>query len=151
MAANRDPHAWARLGQAIQEARKRKGWTQPELAHRAGVSARSLWDAEHGRVPSGRMPYTLDRIAVQLNWPAGTIDAILAGDAAPGGWQSVDAQPLLDEEAVESALTGAMLRATTNTTTGEIRKAAKIALDELRAQGLLPEQPSRPASNRDDT
>jgi hypothetical protein len=103
----------------------------------AGTSGRSVQDAEAGTVPKSRMPYTLGRIASALGWPEGAVDAVLEGAAPPGeGWRDAPVREI-DEEQVAGIITNAMVRATENATSAEIRAATKIALDELRRQGLL--------------
>ncbi len=128
---------WARLGGALKESRERHGLTQEELAERADVSTKSVQDAESGKVPKSRMPYTLAPIARTLGWPAGAVDSVLAGGEPPGGWQSVRVE--IEEEQAESIIVNAMVRATDNATSTEIRNAAKIALDDLRRYGYLRE------------
>ncbi|MEV8354665.1 helix-turn-helix domain-containing protein [Streptomyces niveus] len=136
----RDPEAWARLGKALRTARARRGLTQQDLADLAGVSARSVSDAEGGTVPKARMPQSIDKIAAALGWPEGGVAALLEG-AAPeaGGWQDVPVRQHLAEERVEGILTSAMVRAMSGTPAAEIRAATKIALDELRKQGFITE------------
>lgn len=77
---NPTPEAWARLGRALRDARAQRGWTQQDLANHAGVSRRSVQDAEGGKVPKGRMPQSIPRIAATLGWSTGAIDAVLAGE-----------------------------------------------------------------------
>ncbi|MFF9279576.1 helix-turn-helix domain-containing protein [Streptomyces griseosporeus] len=134
---SRDPEAWARLGRALRESRERQGLSQAELATRADVSTKSVQDAEAGKVPKSRMPYTLARIAAALGWPAGAVDSVLDGGEPPGGWQNVRVE--IEEDQVGSIIANAMVRATENTTSAEIRNATKIALDELRRRGYLRE------------
>lgn len=134
---NRDPQAWARLGAALARARQAKGLTQEEVAERADCSIASVQSAESGRVPKARMPYTVTQVATALGWPAGTVEAVLDGADPPGGWKDVPVQALLDAEQVETIFAGAMVRATTSTTPAEIKKAVRIALDEMRRQGLV--------------
>jgi transcriptional regulator with XRE-family HTH domain len=141
---NRDPRAWARLGQALKQARLSRGLSQAELAELAGVSTASVQNAEAGDVPKKRMPYTLARIGTALTWPSGSVEAVLDGAAPPGGWTDVSVQPQIDEEELESILNSAMLRATNSTTSTEIRNATKIAIDELRKRGILPPQSVQP-------
>lgn len=136
---NRDPHAWARLGQAIQQARMAQRLSQAQLAERAEVSLASVQNAEGGKPPKGRMPYTLPPIVAALGWPAGAIDSVLDGDDPPGGWRDIPARPPLDSDMVESVMTNAMVRATHGTTSAEIRAAVKIAVDALRDAGVLRE------------
>jgi transcriptional regulator with XRE-family HTH domain len=133
----RDPQAWGRLGGALRESRERQGLTQDELAQQAGVSTKSVQDVEAGKVPKARMPYTLAPIARVLGWPAGAVDSVLAGGDPPGGWRTVPVE--IEDDQVESVIANAMVRATDNVTSAEIRKAAKIALDDLRRRGLLRE------------
>ncbi|KPL29097.1 hypothetical protein JI76_28695 [Streptomyces anulatus] len=150
---NRDPEAWARLGQALRTAREHRGLTQQGLGEAADVSGRSVRDAEAGVAPKARMPYTLSRIAAALGWPEGAVDAVLDGAAPPGdGWRNVPAdQGQIDAERLAGIMTNAMVRATEHATAAEIRAATKIALDELRKQGLIAEtdgvQPSTNQAN----
>ncbi|WP_228181302.1 helix-turn-helix domain-containing protein [Streptomyces anulatus] len=150
---NRDPQSWARLGQALRTAREHRGLTQQELAGAAAVSERSVRDAEGGAVPKARTPYTLSRIAATLGWPEGAVDAVLDGAAPPGeGWRDAPAdQRQIDAEQLAGIMTNAMVRATEHATAAEIRAATKIALDELRKQGVIREtngvQPSTNQAN----
>lgn len=134
----RDPAAWARLGQALRAARTHRGLTLAGLGELAGVSARSVQEAEAGKVPKLRMPPSIGKIAAALGWPEGGVDAVLGGGAPPdAGWQDVPAP--LAGTAVEGILTNAMVRAMSGTPAAEIRAAAKIAVDEMRRQGLIAE------------
>ncbi|WP_327329882.1 helix-turn-helix domain-containing protein [Streptomyces sp. NBC_01201] len=150
---NRDPEAWARLGRALRSARDHQGLTQQELAEQADVSSRSIQEAEAGKMPAARMPYTLGRIAAALGWPEDAVTAVLDGSAPPGdGWQDAPVpQQLIDEEQLAGIMTNAMVRATEHATAAEIRTATKIALDELRRQGVIGEtnrvQPSLKSEN----
>lgn len=134
---NRDPSSWARLGKALQQARLSQRLSQDQLAERADVSASSVQNAEAGKVPKGRMPYTVPAIATALGWPTGAIDAVLEGAEPPGGWEDIPVQPLIDAERLETTLAGAMVRAIEGASSAEIKKAVRIALDELRRQGLV--------------
>lgn len=139
----RDPHAWARLGQLLKQARLARGLKQSELADLAGVSTASVQSAEAGSKPKTRMPTTLGPIASALGWPAGTVDHVLDGGLPPGPpeptqWRDAPVpQQLIDEEQLAGIMTHAMVRATEHATAAEIRAATKIALDELRRQGYL--------------
>ncbi|ARF75713.1 hypothetical protein B7C62_28240 [Kitasatospora albolonga] len=150
---DRDPQSWARLGHALRASREHRGLTQSAVAELAGVSGRSVQDVEGGTVPKKRMPYTIGRIAAALGWPEGAVDAVLDGAAPPGdGWRTAPVeQAQLDEEALAGIMTTAMVRATEHATAAEIRAATRIALDELRRQGYLPEtdgvQPGRDSEN----
>jgi transcriptional regulator with XRE-family HTH domain len=134
---NRDPDTWARLGRALRESRERQGLTQGELAKKAHVATKSVSDAEAGKVPKARKPYTLEGIAQALGWPVGAVDSVLSGGEPPGGWQDVRAGMEGDE--VEAIFTNAMVRATNNATAAEIRNAVKIAMDDLRRRGYVAE------------
>ncbi|MEU2143571.1 helix-turn-helix domain-containing protein [Streptomyces globisporus] len=150
---NRDPQSWARLGHALRTAREYRGLTQQELAVDAEVSERSVREAENGTVPKVRMPYTVGRIAASHGWPEGAVDAVLDGAAPPGeGWRDAPVeQAQIDAEQLAGIMTNAMVRATEHATAAEIRAATKIALDELRKQGVIREtngvQPSTNQAN----
>lgn len=134
---NRDPEAWSRLGRALVRARQGQGLTQDELAARAGVSTASVQSAEAGKIPKARMPYTIPAIAKALGWPPSAVEAILGGAEPPGGWKDTQIQSLIDAERLETILAGAMVRASDNVTPAEIKRATRIALDEMRRQGWL--------------
>jgi transcriptional regulator with XRE-family HTH domain len=51
-----DPY---RLGIALRDARKVKGWTQQQLADRAGVSRQLIIDLERGRRPRAELSRVL--------------------------------------------------------------------------------------------
>jgi hypothetical protein len=108
------------------------------VAEKADVSTKSVQDAEAGKVPKSRMPYTLAPIAMALGWPGGAVDAVLEGAEPPGGWQSVPAQ-VVDADLVAGVITNAIVRATDHVTAAEIRNATQLALDELRRHGLFTE------------
>jgi HTH-type transcriptional regulator/antitoxin HipB len=44
-----------RLGAALRDARKARGWTQQQLAERAGVSRQLLLDLERGKRPRAEL------------------------------------------------------------------------------------------------
>ncbi|MEW2127058.1 helix-turn-helix domain-containing protein [Streptomyces sp. NPDC007259] len=149
---NRDPEAWARLGRALRTAREQRRLSQDELADLAGVSTGSVQSLESGTVPKARVPITLSPVAQALGWPAGAAADVLEGEDPPasdGEWRDAPVpQQQLDEERVAGIMTNAMVRATEHATAAEIRAATKIALDELRRQGLLSETNSvQPSSN----
>lgn len=153
----RDPHAWARLGQLLKQARLARGLKQSELAAQASVSTASVQAAEAGAVPKARMPTSLGPIAAALGWPIGTVDTVLDGGnppTAPGaeGWQDVSVQRHLDAEQASSIMTNAMVRAMKKTPSDEIRAATQIALDELRRHGYLAKTDCvQPSTNGADT
>lgn len=147
---NRDPHAWARLGHALRTTREQLRLSQDQLAERAGVSTASVQSLEGGNVPKSRMPLTLAPVAQALGWASGDAAAVLEGGEPPRSeWRDAPvSQAYLDEERVAGIMTNAMVRATEHATAAEIRAATRIALDELRRQGLLSETNSvQPSTN----
>ncbi|MFD7860937.1 helix-turn-helix transcriptional regulator [Streptomyces sp. NPDC059783] len=130
-----DPRAWARLGRALLAARQARDLTQQQVADLAGVSSRSVADAEAGTVPKSRMPYTIPKIAAALAWPEGAVEAILDGRE----WREVSAQRYIDENVIAGIATQAMVRVIDGATAVEIREATQIILDELRKNGVLVE------------
>lgn len=133
MGFTKDPTAWRRLGRALRESRERLGLSQRDLAIQAGVSTGAVQSAEAGTVPKSRMPQTLAPIARALGWPAGGVDAVLVGGEPPGGWQDVPVE--MNDEELGAIVTNAMVRATSNTTSTEIRNAAEIVITELKRRG----------------
>ncbi|MFF3300923.1 helix-turn-helix domain-containing protein [Streptomyces sp. NPDC002908] len=151
-----DPQAWARLGHLLKQARLAQGLKQSELAERAGVSTASVQSAEAGAVPKARMPTTLGPIATALSWPAGAIDRVLGGgNPSVAGkadeWRDASVQQQIDAEVASGIITNAMVRATSKTTSDEIKEATRLALDEFRRHGLIAEtngaQPSMDGAN----
>ncbi|MEV6569992.1 helix-turn-helix transcriptional regulator [Streptomyces sp. NPDC051577] len=136
---NRDPNAWARLGRALKQARLAQAMDQAELAEKASVSRMSVTTAEAGTPPKSRMPYTVPAIASALGWPPGSVETVLDGGDPPQTWRDISVQPALSAERLETILSAAMVRATDNVTPAEIRAATKIALDEMRREGMLAE------------
>jgi transcriptional regulator with XRE-family HTH domain len=134
---NRDPKMWARLGQALKQSRLARGLSQGQLAEMADVSTASVQTAEAGKAPRSRMPYTIGPVARVLGWPDGAIEAVLDGAEPPGGWRDVPAHPQIDAERLGAIITNAMVRATEHATAAEIRAATRIALEEMRRQGLI--------------
>jgi transcriptional regulator with XRE-family HTH domain len=132
---NRDPQAWARLGRALKQAREHLGLSQDELAGQADVSTASVQSAEYGKPPKGRMPYTIAKIARTLGWPSGAVDAVLDGEAPPGGWQDIPV--LIDSAQVSAIVTDAMIRATNSITSAEIRAVTDIVVREFRKGGWI--------------
>lgn len=84
---NHDPEAWARLGRAIRDDRRRQG-----LKHRAQLverikelgdtaTERSIGSLERGAVPkTGEKPPTLETVAAALGWRVDWADRILNGE-----------------------------------------------------------------------
>lgn len=77
---NRDPHAWQRLGQFIRNERERQGLSRSGLGSKAGVSGKSVQNAEAGEVPKRHRPPTLVKIVTALGWAPESIDRVLDGE-----------------------------------------------------------------------
>lgn len=73
----------ATLGKAIRDRRQQLRLSQREAAHRADFSNETWRKAEAGHPVAER---TLAYIEQVLEWPAGTVDAILAGQDPPADW-----------------------------------------------------------------
>lgn len=71
-----------RLGNAVRDARNAKGWTQPELAEKAGIHASTIKQIEGGR-PFTRWPSSMVAIEKALGRPEGWAHAIADGSVAP--------------------------------------------------------------------
>ncbi|MFJ8208174.1 helix-turn-helix domain-containing protein [Streptomyces sp. NPDC096033] len=82
---------WERLADAIETARNAKGLTQVALAEAAGVSESTIQNLESG-IARKRTPPSLIKVEEALSWPAGTAQAILAGEDAA----TPDTSPLED-------------------------------------------------------
>lgn len=52
---------YRRLGERIEELRKKKGMTQEELAEKAGLHRAYFWDIENGRNISIKTAYNISR------------------------------------------------------------------------------------------
>lgn len=134
---NRDPEVWARIGRAIASKRAAEGLRQEDLAAKAGVSHRSVQNAESGTPPKARLPQSLYPIVKALGFPDTWIDDVLEGKTPPGEWRDVDVQAVVDEERLEADLTNAFVRASDKATGPEIREGVKAAIDVLRQHGLI--------------
>jgi transcriptional regulator with XRE-family HTH domain len=75
------PQAWERLGDSLRNARESRGLSRRALSEMAEVSEKAIQMAEEGRVPAGRWPQSITRIASALGWPSGVaVELILAED-----------------------------------------------------------------------
>jgi transcriptional regulator with XRE-family HTH domain len=88
------------LGQAVREERDRRGWKQPELAHRAGISRNFLSSLENGRhgVDVRRLLWLADALEVPLT---GLLAAALAALVAATGDATRAGQPEDDGRSVD--------------------------------------------------
>src|SRR5665648_829936 len=71
------------LGAAIRDARKRRGWTQAELADKAGVSRQLLTEVERGKRPGAEA-----RGARASPMPRARATAMIPETSAPSAWGS---------------------------------------------------------------
>ncbi|MBY0441360.1 MAG: helix-turn-helix domain-containing protein [Mycobacteriaceae bacterium] len=72
--------SWDRLGDEVRLRRKQLKLTQPELAERGGFSVATIRSIETNR--AGRLSPRLRRALERaIEWEAGSIDAVLQGDA----------------------------------------------------------------------
>lgn len=68
---------WAKLAEAVRRARKRHGWSQPQLARRAGLGATTVKRLENGRESVGDR--SLVAIEAALGWQYGSAQDVLDG------------------------------------------------------------------------
>lgn len=80
-----------RIGAALVDARRRLGWTQADVARRAGVSRRWVGDVEAGRRPGAELSRLLDVMDV-LGLEM-TISSEGAAATAPAHRSSTPTQP----------------------------------------------------------
>jgi transcriptional regulator with XRE-family HTH domain len=102
------------LGDQVRKARKAKGWSQAELARRASVSPRTIWNWEHtGPIPEDRVPQLREALGVTfqpypgMTWP----NAPGSWDAFPAtSWDELATPPRRDPVAAELNLEGSHRR-----------------------------------------
>lgn len=84
--------AWEELGDAVRRRRRELGYTQPDVAARGGPSVATQRAIENNR--AGRLTPAMRRAFEQaLQWGPGSVDAILAGDAATSAGSTADGAP----------------------------------------------------------
>lgn len=71
------------LADAIKREYTARGWTQKQLAERAGISQTALTDLLKGE-DHPRVPNSVAKIEVAFDWPTGTTRRILESRSAPG-------------------------------------------------------------------
>lgn len=79
MTEDRTTLQWAKLAQAVRDAREARGLTQVALAELAGVSEGSIQNLEDVDRRPSRMPQSLAKVEPHLGWAAGSGQAILRG------------------------------------------------------------------------
>src|SRR5690242_11884403 len=78
--AEDEPTRAQQLGQLIRKHRTERGWTQRELAERAGIGWQTVHRLEAGQ-PRSRQTTVWPKLEKGLNWPQGFIADFLSGDA----------------------------------------------------------------------
>ncbi len=73
---------WERLARTLRAELRHRGWTQAEFAYRAGVGTKTVNDLASGR-ERARIPSTTRAIEDALDWPRGTVQAVLDGEEPP--------------------------------------------------------------------
>lgn len=79
MTEDRTELQWAKLAQAVRDAREARGLTQVALAEIAGVSEGSIQNLEDVDRRPSRMPTSLAKVEPHLGWSAGSGQAVLRG------------------------------------------------------------------------
>ncbi|MGH3774701.1 MAG: helix-turn-helix domain-containing protein [Pseudonocardiaceae bacterium] len=87
------PRKWAELAAAVRTRREAMRLGQSDLAGRGGPSAYTLRKIERGE-PGPYRPRTLTQLEEALDWPAGAVDLILAGDATKEQLAAVVSRPV---------------------------------------------------------
>lgn len=88
------------VGEEVRRLRRGRGWSQTELATRAGISRQTLSELERGRPPQ---PSTLERIARVLDTTASAILMAGAGQM-PEALEEACAQGLIVDATMEEIL-----------------------------------------------
>ncbi|MFP8944767.1 helix-turn-helix domain-containing protein [Streptomyces fenghuangensis] len=84
-------HDWARLGKALQAARKARGIDQVRIGELIGVGRSAVQKIERGDMK--KVTPTLRAFAAEVGWAPGSIDAVLAGREP-----ELAAQPVLEPD-----------------------------------------------------
>jgi DNA-binding XRE family transcriptional regulator len=79
MTEDRTKLQWAKLAQAVRDAREARGLTQVALAELAGVSEGSIQNLEDVDRRPSRMPTSLAKVEPHLGWAEGSGQAVLQG------------------------------------------------------------------------
>jgi len=86
-------------GERVRLARKRRGWTQGDLASRAGCSQQTIGDIEKDKTPtSGRLPAIIEALGEDHRWIVSGIGAP-AASGSPAGAVEAQVLPHYDVEA----------------------------------------------------
>lgn len=121
---------WKRLGRAIAEARKARGWSQQELADACSVGRSTIQAAEGGRAYT-RMPASLSVVEQVLGWPKGTVEGILAGGDPPPPQSSRSPKPEETTPAERPQFAQGMpLRVADELTSGEVVETVVMDLSD---------------------
>jgi transcriptional regulator with XRE-family HTH domain len=76
---------WKAVAEALKLSRMAMGWSQEELAERAGTSRATIQNLEYGQ-ERARISRKLRDVTTALEWPDGHLDRVLTGEVsgAPG-------------------------------------------------------------------
>jgi hypothetical protein len=75
-----DERDWKRAGEMVMRRREYLGLSREDVAARAEISARTLSNYEHYRLPiKGRIPGGYLRVVEVIGWAPGSLEAVLAG------------------------------------------------------------------------
>lgn len=85
---------WQRLADVIRGELAKRGWTQQDLADRAGIDIKTVSLLLNAH-PRSRLPRTIPQIEAALNWEPGSARAVLEGgeptQVEPVAWSSAPA------------------------------------------------------------
>lgn len=75
---------WKALADAVVASREALGWTQEDMADKAGMTSRTVSNVESGRPRSGVLAVTLGQVEQALGWEPGDAMRVLkGGDTLP--------------------------------------------------------------------
>ena len=73
---------WVAVGKAVSARLDELGMTQLELAAKSKVSPATIRELQYNKFARRRHPRTLEAISTALDWPAGYLNEVLAGEKA---------------------------------------------------------------------
>ncbi len=88
---------WAAVASALNARVATLRMTQLDLAAKSGVSPATIREIQHNKRPRRRYGRTLAALSEALDWPAGHLDAVLAGRPTP----AEPAAPSADDPVLE--------------------------------------------------
>ena len=99
---------WAAVASALNARVATLRMTQLDLAAKSGVSPATIREIQHNNRPRRRYGRTLAALSEALDWPAGHLDAVLAGRPTPAEPATFGAdEPVLEQlRAIREELSG---------------------------------------------